>query len=152
MADARVLRSLALLFEEAQSKIDSSQAKESQPCCNLNGLFLSKETFLDLLMRPQVIKLLEELGIEEADGTDLFDALDGDDNGYIELEELVEGFAMMRGKARRADSVATRIMLNTFVKKMALFERSVLGNQRALLIHMTGTTDPPVSESRRSPA
>lgn len=54
--------------------------------------------------------LLEELDVSDEDKVDLFDTLDVDGGGTIDLEEMVVGIAKLRGEARRSDVVGVGLV------------------------------------------
>jgi len=109
------LRSLGLLFEQEQLKEDGL---EHHAGANPSMLFLSRQGFISACKRQEVKEILDGLDIEEADRHDLFDAIDADGNGFIELDELVEGITKMGGKARKADTVASRLKISTLLRRV----------------------------------
>merc|ERR1740123_863241 len=82
-------------------------------------LFLNKDTFMAACRTKEVRNLLNDIDIDESDRTDLFDALDADGNGYIEIDELIEGLVRMSGTARKADTVASRLKINCMMKMLS---------------------------------
>eukprot|EP00927_Polykrikos_kofoidii_P033948 TRINITY_DN28791_c0_g1_i1.p1 TRINITY_DN28791_c0_g1~~TRINITY_DN28791_c0_g1_i1.p1 ORF type:complete len:776 (+),score=96.05 TRINITY_DN28791_c0_g1_i1:95-2422(+) len=84
--------------------------------------FMSRTDFAFACQNPVVQNILTDLDIDEANRLDLFDALDADGNEHVEMQELIEGLVKMRGKARKADVVASRLMLNTLMSKVSRFE------------------------------
>merc|ERR1712061_514639 len=53
------------------------------------------------------------LDISDVEGHELFDTLDADGNGNLDLAELMEGIAKLRGEARRSDIVAMGLTIKS---------------------------------------
>jgi len=66
---------------------------------------ISKDLFLLVIQHKEVQALLDELDIPH-DRASLFDVLDADGSGDLEVTELVHGFLKVRGDARKSDVVA----------------------------------------------
>mmetsp|Transcript_423 Transcript_423/g.936 ORF Transcript_423/g.936 Transcript_423/m.936 type:complete len:224 (-) Transcript_423:95-766(-) len=58
-----------------------------------------------------VAEIFSDLAIADEDIANLFDTLDIDASGTIDMEELFEGVAKLRGDARRSDIIAINLML-----------------------------------------
>jgi len=71
---------------------------------------MTKEFFEELCQDPHFQDLLRDLDIADEDQIDLFETLDMDGGGTIDVEELIMGIAKLRGEARRADLVATLLI------------------------------------------
>eukprot|EP00927_Polykrikos_kofoidii_P033949 TRINITY_DN28791_c0_g1_i2.p1 TRINITY_DN28791_c0_g1~~TRINITY_DN28791_c0_g1_i2.p1 ORF type:complete len:221 (+),score=33.50 TRINITY_DN28791_c0_g1_i2:95-757(+) len=145
----RLLREISVEYEQlrAQSlRFAGGQTDDPQDLCKFDGTVTgpeleSKERDLEArqhghhpVVNPQDIRrsVRRDSGPRASrfklsdDGTalteDLFDALDADGNEHVEMQELIEGLVKMRGKARKADVVASRLMLNTLMSKVSRFE------------------------------
>eukprot|EP00928_Gymnodinium_smaydae_P063186 TRINITY_DN4684_c0_g3_i2.p1 TRINITY_DN4684_c0_g3~~TRINITY_DN4684_c0_g3_i2.p1 ORF type:complete len:666 (+),score=125.16 TRINITY_DN4684_c0_g3_i2:294-2000(+) len=132
MKTAVRLHKLATLLEEKQQVLNGDDfASEDRTL-----LYMNRTTF-DQAMRDNVVKkLLDELDIDETDQHDLFEALDSDGNGRVEIEELIQGVVKMRGKARKVDVVAARLMLKTLssrVVKIDSLVRNCINSQQQLM-------------------
>lgn len=80
---------------------------------------ITREMFVEAMKNPKVERLLDDLEVHMADRSDLFDVLDADNSGAIDISELIAGLMKLRnGGADKSDAVA-----------------SVLGI-RAVLIHL----------------
>lgn len=68
----------------------------------------------DKLRRHQKFRdILCDLDISDEDQLDLFDTLDVDGNGSIDLEEFVGGISKLRGDARRSDIVSVSLIVKS---------------------------------------
>lgn len=56
-------------------------------------------------------EILRDLDVSDDDTVHLFETLDADGSGAIDMEELMEGVAKLRGDARRSDIVAVNLMI-----------------------------------------
>lgn len=63
-------------------------------------LKISREFWHWALDDTTVQSLLDDLEIDESDWPFIFDALDYNCDGYLEMVELIDGLALIRGKAR----------------------------------------------------
>lgn len=70
--------------------------------------------------RFQVI--LRELDVSNENQLDLFDTLDVDGGGTLDLEEMVTGIIKLRGDARRADVIAVGLKLTSLQTAFQKFE------------------------------
>lgn len=125
------LHRLEQIFEEEQRKEDGFMDTEDRGGPSM--LFLSRKCFQTTLRRQDVQHVFDEMDIDNADRCDLFDALDADGNGRIEIDELVGGLIRMSGKARRADTVATRLKMESLVKRLNSSNAQVMEDHRMIL-------------------
>merc|ERR1719273_2022258 len=54
-----------------------------------------------------MLDLLEEMGVDTAFKSGLFDCLDSDRSGELKVEELISGLMTLRGPTEKCDTVAT---------------------------------------------
>lgn len=123
---------LAAKLKVAQQDYDRQKTENGQQLAH-SVLFMSRAVFQQSLHDPEVRAYLDEIDIDETDRLDLFDALDADGNGHLELAELIEGLVKMRGKARKADVVASRLIAGALMRKMTGLEEELLQNQKRML-------------------
>jgi len=95
--------------------------------------FITKERFEDALRNESIQNLLDDLGIQQTERPDLFNVLDADGNGKLNIKELVAGLARLRGEARKSDNIATRLAVTSMQTTFRSFERMCLSNQREIL-------------------
>merc|ERR1712025_1089830 len=97
---------------------------------------MTRESFEGAMRDPTIKRILNELDIDEVDQQDLFDALDADGNDRLEIEELLQGVMKMRGKARKVDVVATRLMLKTLNRRIIKVDALIRSQFRLQLDHL----------------
>jgi len=68
-------------------------------------MVVSRELFLLLVQDPEIQVLLDTLDVPP-ERAHLFDVLDADDSGGLQIEELVQGLLKVRGDSRKSDTVA----------------------------------------------
>eukprot|EP00930_Biecheleria_cincta_P024312 TRINITY_DN17405_c0_g1_i2.p1 TRINITY_DN17405_c0_g1~~TRINITY_DN17405_c0_g1_i2.p1 ORF type:complete len:590 (-),score=103.22 TRINITY_DN17405_c0_g1_i2:345-1853(-) len=95
------------------SKLRSNPADE-QPVDNTHpeipdDMEITKEVFNKWIKSEEMLGLLEDVGIEVATRYELFDVLDADLSGVLNLQELVEGLMRLRGPVSKNDMVAVRL-------------------------------------------
>jgi len=82
--------------------------------------------FFDFLCSFQDFKaLLEDLDIADDDHMDLFDTLDIDGGGTIDLEEMIVGIWKLRGDARRSDIVSVGLIVRSIQADLKHIKKSV---------------------------
>merc|ERR1712117_779910 len=67
---------------------------------------ITREVFKDWLQDSDLVELLEEMDIGTANKTELFDVLDCDLSGELEVTEVVAGLMKLRGPSEKSDTVA----------------------------------------------
>mmetsp|Transcript_120049 Transcript_120049/g.299450 ORF Transcript_120049/g.299450 Transcript_120049/m.299450 type:complete len:587 (+) Transcript_120049:82-1842(+) len=72
---------------------------------------ISPTLFEKLRQTSRVKEILSDLDVAPDDQANLFEALDFDGSGTIDVEELCEGIAKLRGDARRSDIVAVNLQI-----------------------------------------
>jgi len=83
--------------------------------------------FFDLLRSFKDFQdILCDLDIADEDQLDLFDTLDVDGGGTIDLEELVVGICKLRGDARRSDIVGVSLVARSTQKSLAQFSEHIV--------------------------
>lgn len=70
---------------------------------------ITKEVFNNWIKSEEMLGMLEDVGIEVATRYELFDVLDADLSGVLNLQELVEGLMRLRGPVSKNDMVAVRL-------------------------------------------
>eukprot|EP00747_Dinoflagellata_sp_TGD_P212284 gnl/TRDRNA2_/TRDRNA2_85406_c0_seq1.p1 gnl/TRDRNA2_/TRDRNA2_85406_c0~~gnl/TRDRNA2_/TRDRNA2_85406_c0_seq1.p1 ORF type:complete len:607 (-),score=114.66 gnl/TRDRNA2_/TRDRNA2_85406_c0_seq1:114-1886(-) len=75
-----------------------------------NG-FLTKDEFYAAISRPDVMRFLHEVGVRPGQADNLFDVLDYDESGRLDVQEFVQGVMLARGEARSKDLLAVHCEL-----------------------------------------
>merc|ERR1712087_354777 len=81
-----------------------------EDCEELSQLNITPDLFNILRSFRDFQNILNDLDISDEDQLDLFDTLDVDGGGTIDLEELIVGISKLRGDARRSDIVGVSLI------------------------------------------
>jgi len=84
-------------------------------------LELTPEIFHDLLQHEEFQQILRDLDVEDEEQHDLFDTLDVDGGGTLDLEELISGIAKLRGEARRSDIIGIGLRVRSTQDELQAF-------------------------------
>merc|ERR1712232_1018209 len=87
---------------------------------------ITAEMFGMINADPKFCEILRDLDIAEEDMFNLFETLDADGSGTIDLEELTDGIAKLRGGARRSDIIAVNFMLRSVQQENQEFFSTIL--------------------------
>merc|ERR1712194_151840 len=71
-------------------------------------------------------EILRDLDVDEEDQFNLFETLDLDCNGYLDLNELFEGITKLRGDARRSDVITIQLMIRGLQLELRDFSKQAL--------------------------
>jgi len=125
MEHVHVARKLQQLMERVCSS--NSESADGDVC-------VDRESFDLMLDLPEIEALLDDLDISPSYRKDLFDILDANGNGELDLQEIISGLMKVRGPASKSDSVASLLGVRAMHSNLRTFERVVMGN-------LTGISD-----------
>jgi len=103
------------LWKRAQPAIKKSEAFNFNSAVECS---ITKDVFDDALLDPEVRQLLGDLDISEEDRIGLFDVLDADNGGTLQLYEIIHGVLKLRGEPRRSDVVQVSLMVRSLQEGM----------------------------------
>jgi len=86
---------------------------------------ITPEFFNEFRYEARVQKIFDELDLADEDQFNLFDTLDADKSGTIDLEELCIGIQKLRGEACRSDIISINIMIQNVRQEMKLYMSSL---------------------------
>jgi len=109
---AQTLKDLIMEFCQTLPRYNSSSAV----------LSVDASLFAKIVSEPRVLKQLNEMDIDTPNKKDLFEVLDADQSGTVDLKELVLGLMKLRGYASKADGVATLLSLRSLHRTVKLSE------------------------------
>jgi len=93
---------------------------------------ITKDVFEETLNDDEAQQLLEDLDVAEEDRMGLFDVLDADGGGTLQLLELIMGVLKLRGEPRRSDIVQVGLIVRCLQEKLD-FHAMSMERQMALL-------------------
>jgi hypothetical protein len=85
-------------------------------------LEITPELFAEFLKDERVRHLFNDLDVDESNLIDLFDVLDADGGGTLQLEEIILGIAKLRGDARRSDVISVGLVLRSLQNSLQEFK------------------------------
>jgi len=94
-------------FDAGKSVTNLGRVMKESSMKNLRdtSIEISRDTFALVLQDSKVQKLMDDLDIA-ADRANLFDVLDADGSGSIDIKEFIEGLLKVRGEPQRSDVLA----------------------------------------------
>jgi len=99
------------------SQIRSANAAEAEHgLAQDEDVVISKEVFEAWLSMPEMRQMLHDLEISFGSEAELFDVLDCDLSGELEVAELVEGLMKLRGPTDKCDAVASLLGIRYVTK------------------------------------
>eukprot|EP00929_Paragymnodinium_shiwhaense_P057780 TRINITY_DN28933_c0_g3_i1.p1 TRINITY_DN28933_c0_g3~~TRINITY_DN28933_c0_g3_i1.p1 ORF type:complete len:799 (+),score=133.54 TRINITY_DN28933_c0_g3_i1:69-2465(+) len=104
---------------------------------------ITKPIFARVIRDKEVKEILDDLDIGNGDRIDVFDVIDSDGNGELDLKELVVGLMKLRGGAEKSDVVAALLgvrglqrLLKNYMADVSENFNSVTECQRDILAHL----------------
>merc|ERR1711920_787914 len=91
----------------------------------LRHLQITPEKFKDLCTSKDFRDILRTLDIPDEEQLDLFDTLDIDGGGTLDLEELVQGVHKLRGDARRSDIVGVSLQMRQMQEEIHSLQKDL---------------------------
>lgn len=98
----------------------------------LSALQITAALFEQLLAQPEFQEILEKLDIAHEEQAALFETLDVDGSGTLDLDELVSGMDKMRGDARRSDVVSVGLLLRAVSEELRSSQKELREQLREL--------------------
>jgi len=99
-----------------------NEEKNAKSCAQIAKLFrtadndgdgeLTKDEFLTALKRPEIMNILLEVGLDMRNAESLFDILDYDGSGALDVQEFIEGVMRASGEAQAKDILAVQCDLS----------------------------------------
>jgi len=110
---------------------DGRRPNKSMPMMNLR-MEVSHAAFIKMLRVPDVQDMLDDLDISVNSRGTLFEVLDANCNGTLEVSELVQGLLKLRGSADKGDVVASLLAIRSVQKSIRAMEVLGLHHQEAI--------------------
>jgi len=112
-----------------QSQIFDEQMKITTSNLSLK---VTHASFHKILEKPEVQALLDDLDIGYNSRGALFDVLDANCNGVLEVSELVQGLLKLRGAAEKGDIIASLLAIRSLQRNMKALELLGLKQQDSI--------------------
>merc|ERR1719188_474858 len=113
-------------IKERQHMAKKLQRLTDELCkrCSDNGqgeqLLITRDMFGRFFDEPELVSLIEDLQVSFTDYASLFDTLDADDNGVLDVHEFINGVMRLQGSAN--NDVAALLGLRSLQKEFKRFE------------------------------
>merc|ERR1719420_1553224 len=79
---------------------------------------ITREGFDAWLEEPAFLNMLEDLDIGTSNKTELFDVLDCDLSGELEVAEVISGLMKLRGPSDKSDAVASLLAIRYVTQRV----------------------------------
>jgi len=89
-----------------------------------DGLITLQELVVSL-SDPRVVSYFVAMGLQVEDATEIFQILDSDQNGYIEIEEFINGCYRLQGAAKNLDTKITQFKVNQVMARVGKISKDV---------------------------
>jgi len=112
---------MAELAYSLRHGVDVASVAKKPTHDEMYAMELSHEEFTNLCHDPYFKDVLSSLDVAEEDHLDLFDTLDVDGGGTLDLGEIVSGIAKLRGDAKKSDAVAAILLAKHLNRSLSDF-------------------------------
>jgi len=121
------------LWKRQQENLPEDERSSRFEGISVVNCLIEKDVFEETLNDMEVQHLLEDLDIAEEDRMGLFDVLDADGGGTLQLFELITGVLKLRGEPRRSDIVQVGLIVRCLQEKLDGYVMSMEGQMESLL-------------------
>eukprot|EP00927_Polykrikos_kofoidii_P038333 TRINITY_DN3266_c0_g3_i1.p1 TRINITY_DN3266_c0_g3~~TRINITY_DN3266_c0_g3_i1.p1 ORF type:complete len:800 (+),score=118.95 TRINITY_DN3266_c0_g3_i1:86-2401(+) len=121
------------------------QPMQFMPSCR--NMTITREQFEEVIMRPDISGMLDDMDVNVFDRMDLFDILDADGSGEVDMVEILGGMMKLRGGADKSDIVALLLRVRALQKFVVDLGGKLLGQRKLAMI---GANDLPPVRALRS--
>merc|ERR1712117_462221 len=94
---------------------------------HMRNLQITPGMFKNLCASRDFREVLRALDIPDEEQLDLFDTLDIDCGGTLDLEELIQGVYKLRGDARRSDIVGVSLQMRHMQEEIRFLQKDLRG-------------------------
>jgi len=123
---AKLLEKLLDHLIEANVLSKEAALQSAKGLEELLHLSVTRDVFNTFLQDEEVCTILTALDVPEEERLDIFEVLDANGNGTIQLEELLNGVMKLRGDPRRSDVIHVLLVLRSLQEEMQEFKDDVL--------------------------
>merc|ERR1712226_978652 len=99
------------LVHIAWEHVNLSEPNQVPSPNELEEMRITPRDFSIIMQDPRVHEILDDMDIAVEDRLDLFEILDADGSGDLEVCELLHGLRKLRGDARRSDVIANGLII-----------------------------------------
>merc|ERR1712008_429938 len=110
---------------------------------------INRKDFEAVIRNDEVSELLDSLEISVTSAAKLFDILDCNGSGWVDIAEMAEGLLKMRGPVDKGDLVSTVLMVRHVQKTLHEIQRDQ-EKLKEIIMPLQNVTKTSVCQSRRS--
>jgi len=132
--DIRVAQELREIVLRICTRRPDSQAQEEEM-----QMAVTREVFEEVMQDPKVMRILEDLEISVMDHAKLFDIIDSNGSGQLDIPEIIEGLMKLRGPADKGDVVCAALMVRSVQRELKRLEGELMMRHKALLENQVQT-------------
>jgi len=118
-------------YRKNRSTVSNAQEKLE----NYMNTKVSKHVFDIVMLDRDVQQMMDDLDVSVYNRTKLFDILDADGSGFLDVGELVDGIMRLRGPVEKGDVVAAALMVRSVQRGLDAFEAK-MSERQMLAEHM----------------
>jgi len=112
-----------------RSSLDDEGDDETVETLQMN---VTREVFEEVMEDPKVQAIMEDLEISVTSHEKLFDIIDSNGSGMLDIGELVEGLMKLRGPADKGDVVCAALMVRAMQKDLKRMEVELARRHKSL--------------------
>jgi hypothetical protein len=116
--EVRVSNYLDLSDPEVAVKHRTTLVDKDLAQMNEEKVTINREVFTSWLHEPAFLDMLEELDIGTSNKAELFDVLDCDLSGELEVAEVISGLMKLRGPSDKSDAVASLLAIRYITQRL----------------------------------
>eukprot|EP00929_Paragymnodinium_shiwhaense_P064365 TRINITY_DN3222_c1_g1_i1.p1 TRINITY_DN3222_c1_g1~~TRINITY_DN3222_c1_g1_i1.p1 ORF type:complete len:794 (-),score=107.64 TRINITY_DN3222_c1_g1_i1:152-2533(-) len=105
------------------------------------GMKIDRAMFVQVIRDPEVKEILDEFDICSGDGASLFDVIDADGSGELDVQELVVGLSKLRGGADKSDVVASLLGVRALQRLLREYMDGVRDNFEVVMSRQSEILD-----------
>lgn len=121
----------SIFATRANNSLSEGMELRSMTTKNLS-LQVTQASFNKVLQKERVQRMLDDLDIDTSSRQSLFETLDANCNGTLEVGELANGLMKLRGQESKGDTVASLLAIRAMQKSIKAMEVLSLNNQQVM--------------------
>jgi Ca2+-binding EF-hand superfamily protein len=132
------------LLQRADSIASMKDVRQSNSGENM-AMAVTFDDFVALMGDERVQEKLDDLEIHISDKDKMFEIIDSNGNGALDVNELIEGLMKLRGPADKGDAVSAALMvrqaqrdINKLEREMHQWNKTLMRNQNRILQRLQG--------------
>lgn len=118
---------------ESDNRFNSEQSNESDGLEEETmQMTVTREVFEEVMQDPKVLEIFEDLEISVTNHAKLFDIIDSNGSGLLDVGEIIEGLMKLRGPADKGDVVCAALMVRSVQRELRRLDLDMQERHRAV--------------------